>query len=86
MTAVVAAWAVSGAAPNEEDVRDGVVAQVMVAAGDRVAVGQPLVCVEAMKMEMWLNAATAGTVRVVHVKAKDSVASGTLLVELETAE
>ncbi len=64
----------------------GVVAQVLVAAGDRVAAGQPLVCVEAMKMEMWLNAAAAGTVRAVHVGTRDTVAAGALLVELEIAE
>jgi geranyl-CoA carboxylase alpha subunit len=63
----------------------GVVAQVAVAVGDRVAAGQPLVCVEAMKMEMWLHAAAAGTVRAVHVKLKDSVASGAVLVELEVS-
>jgi biotin carboxyl carrier protein len=38
-----------------------------VAPGDTVAAGQPLVCVEAMKMEMWLHAGAAGTVRAVHV-------------------
>jgi geranyl-CoA carboxylase alpha subunit len=64
----------------------GVVAQVLVAAGDAVAAGQPLVCVEAMKMEMWLNAAAAGTVRAVNVKARDTVASGAVLVELEIQE
>ncbi len=64
----------------------GVVAQVLVAAGDSVAAGQPLVCVEAMKMDMWLNAAAAGTVRAVHVQARDAVASGTLLVTLEIAQ
>jgi geranyl-CoA carboxylase alpha subunit len=61
----------------------GVVAQVAVAPGDAVSVGQPLVCVEAMKMEMWLNAAAAGTVRAVHVRARDAVAAGAVLVELE---
>jgi geranyl-CoA carboxylase alpha subunit len=64
----------------------GVVAQVMVAVGDAVSAGQPLVCVEAMKMEMWLNAASAGTVRAVHVQLKDSVASGAVLVEIDVAE
>ena len=63
----------------------GVVAQVAVAVGDAVAAGQPLVCVEAMKMEMWLNAAAAGTVRAVHVRFKDSVASGAVLVEIDMA-
>jgi geranyl-CoA carboxylase alpha subunit len=61
----------------------GVVAQVLVSAGDRVAAGQPMVCVEAMKMEMWLNAGAAGTVRAVHAKAKEPVAAGALLVELD---
>ncbi len=64
----------------------GVVAQVAVAPGDAVAAGQPLVCVEAMKMEMWLHAAAAGTVRAVHVAVKDPVAAGAVLVELEIAE
>jgi biotin carboxyl carrier protein len=61
----------------------GVVAQVAVAVGDVVAAGQQLVCVEAMKMEMWLHAAAAGTVRALHVKARDAVAAGAVLVELE---
>ena len=61
----------------------GVVAQVAVQPGDVVAAGQPLVCVEAMKMEMWLHAGTAGTVRAVHVKLKDAVAAGAVLVELD---
>jgi geranyl-CoA carboxylase alpha subunit len=64
----------------------GVVAQVAVAVGDAVNAGQTLVCVEAMKMEMWLNAAGAGTVRAVHVRLKDSVASGAVLVEIDLAE
>jgi geranyl-CoA carboxylase alpha subunit len=64
----------------------GVVAQVAVTVGDAVSAGQPLVCVEAMKMEMWLHAAAAGTVRAVHVQPKDSVASGAVLVEIDLAE
>ncbi len=64
----------------------GVVAQVSVQPGDTVAVGQPLVCVEAMKMEMWLSATAAGTVKAVHAVAKQSVAKGAVLVELEIAE
>jgi geranyl-CoA carboxylase alpha subunit len=61
----------------------GVVAQVSVGVGDSVHAGQALVCVEAMKMEMWLAAGAAGTVRAVHVKPKDAVASGAVLVEIE---
>ncbi len=63
----------------------GIVAQVSVAVGQAVGPGQPLVCVEAMKMEMWLHAAAAGTVKAVHAKPKDTVAAGTVLVELEIA-
>ncbi len=61
----------------------GVVAQVAVQPGSAVASGQRLVCVEAMKMEMWLHATAAGTVKAVHVKAKDTVAAGAVLVELD---
>jgi len=64
----------------------GVVAQVAVEVGQRVAAGQPLVCVEAMKMEMWLNAAAAGVVSAVRVALRDTVASGTALVELDLDE
>jgi geranyl-CoA carboxylase alpha subunit len=61
----------------------GVVAHLAVAVGDAVQPGQPLVCVEAMKMELWQHAGAAGTVRAIHVQPKDPVAAGTLLVELE---
>ncbi|MCW5659156.1 MAG: ATP-grasp domain-containing protein [Burkholderiaceae bacterium] len=64
----------------------GTVAQVLVRAGDAVTAGQPLVSVEAMKMEMWLNAAAAGTVRAVHALPKATVASGAVLVELDIPE
>jgi geranyl-CoA carboxylase alpha subunit len=61
----------------------GVVAKVAVAAGDAVEAGQPLVCVETMKMEMWVAAGTAGVVAELRVAAGDSVAAGALLVRLE---
>ncbi len=61
----------------------GVVAQVSVTPGQRVQAGQPLVCVEAMKMEMWLNAAAAGVVSAVRVAPRDTVAAGAVLVELD---
>jgi geranyl-CoA carboxylase alpha subunit len=63
----------------------GTVAQVLVRAGDAVRAGQQLVSVEAMKMEMWLTAAAAGTVRAVHAAPKAAVESGAVLVELEIA-
>ena len=64
----------------------GVVTQLRVAPGDAVQEGQPLVCVEAMKMEMWLHAAARGRVTALHAKAGDQVASGAVLVEIATAD
>ena len=61
----------------------GRVTQVLVAAGASVQVGQQLVCVEAMKMEMWLCSEAAGVVLAVHARAGDQVESGALLVELD---
>ena len=78
--------------PNADALKDasrarspvaGKVTQVLVAPGDAVQNGQQLVCVEAMKMEMWLCAESAGTVKAVHAKAGDQVESGAVLVELE---
>ncbi len=63
----------------------GVVAQLLVKAGDTVTAGQPLLSVEAMKMEMWLNAAAAGTVRLVRAAPRDVVAAGAVLVEMDVA-
>ncbi len=63
----------------------GKVTQVAVAAGDAVAAGQPLLCVEAMKMEMWVFEQAAGTVTALHASIGDQVASGTLLVQLQVA-
>jgi geranyl-CoA carboxylase alpha subunit len=60
-----------------------VVAQVLVKPGDAVSVGQPLICVEAMKMEMWLNAQAGGTVRAVHAREREAVSAGALMVELD---
>ncbi|CAH0351646.1 acetyl/propionyl/methylcrotonyl-CoA carboxylase subunit alpha [Aquabacterium sp. CECT 9606] len=64
----------------------GVVAQVLVKPGDTVAEGQPLLSVEAMKMEMWLNAQAPGVVKAVHVAVGEQVQSQALLIELELGE
>ncbi len=60
----------------------GTVIRVLVAAGDEVAPRQPLVVLEAMKMETPLVAPYAATVNAVHVAEGDRVAAGTVLVEL----
>jgi biotin carboxyl carrier protein len=64
----------------------GVVARVMVAAGDVVTSGQPLVAIEAMKMEHLLRAPRDGTVRTVNARAGEMVSPGVALVELEEAD
>jgi geranyl-CoA carboxylase alpha subunit len=64
----------------------GKVTQIKVAVGDTVADAQQLLCVEAMKMEMWLTAQVAGKVVAVHASVGDQVESGALLVEIEPEE
>ena len=61
----------------------GVVAKVAVKEGESVEAGQPLACIEAMKMEMWVSAAAAGRVLRVAVSEGRQVAAAALLVELE---
>ncbi len=60
----------------------GTVIKVLVAVGDRVAAREPLVVLEAMKMETPLLAPYPATVDAVHVAEGDRVAGGVLLVEL----
>ncbi|HEX5800467.1 MAG TPA: acetyl-CoA carboxylase biotin carboxyl carrier protein subunit [Gaiellaceae bacterium] len=62
----------------------GTVIRVHVAAGDHVTVRQPLLVLEAMKMETPLAAPYDALVKAVHVEEGDRVAGGALLVELET--
>jgi biotin carboxyl carrier protein len=61
----------------------GTVVRVLAAEGDRVEQRQPLVVLEAMKMETPLVSPYEAVVRRVHVAEGDRVAGGALLVELE---
>jgi acetyl/propionyl-CoA carboxylase alpha subunit len=61
----------------------GVVIRVLAAEGDRVEHRQPLVVLEAMKMETPLVSPSEGVVRRVHVVEGDQVTGGAVLVELE---
>jgi len=61
----------------------GTVIRVDVAAGDTVEARQPLVVLEAMKMETPVAAPFDATITAVHVSAGDRVARGAVLVELE---
>ncbi len=61
----------------------GTVIKVLVGEGDRVQPRQPLVVLEAMKMETPVVSPYEAVVRAVHVAEGDRVAGGTVLVELE---
>lgn len=60
----------------------GLVIEVLVKAGDTVSAGDPLLVLEAMKMENSLTAAADGTVETVHVSKGDAVEKQQLLIEL----
>jgi oxaloacetate decarboxylase alpha subunit len=60
----------------------GRVAEVVVAAGDTVAVGDVLLVLEAMKLENPIEAPRDGQVAAVHVAVGDQVSVGEELVEL----
>jgi acetyl/propionyl-CoA carboxylase alpha subunit len=62
----------------------GTVIRVEVEAGAETRARQPLVVLEAMKMEIPVHSPFDGTVRAVHVAPGDRVAGGTPLVELES--
>ena len=61
----------------------GRVVKALVAVGATVAAGEPVIVIEAMKMENELVAPRAGVVRVIHVKAGDTVERDAPLLELE---
>lgn len=60
----------------------GTIARVLVEAGARVEAGQPLLVLEAMKMENQISAPRAGTVERVSVAVGQSVALGVVLIEI----
>jgi glutaconyl-CoA/methylmalonyl-CoA decarboxylase subunit gamma len=63
-------------------VMPGIVREVRVAAGDAVAKGQPLLILEAMKMQNEVRSPAAGSVAVLHVAPGTAVAKGDTLVTL----
>ena len=62
----------------------GTVIRVEVAPGDAVRARQPLVVLEAMKMEIPVHSPFDGTIKGVHAAEGDRVAGGSILVELES--
>jgi propionyl-CoA carboxylase alpha chain len=64
----------------------GSVLRLLVAVGDSVAAGQPLLAMEAMKMEHQVVAPAAGTVAEIFVQVGQQLAHGQRLVQLDTDE
>jgi biotin carboxyl carrier protein len=63
----------------------GKIVTVLVGVGERVEAGQPLVVLEAMKMESTLAAEVAGSVSTIHVLAGATVEAGATLIEIAPA-
>jgi acetyl-CoA/propionyl-CoA carboxylase biotin carboxyl carrier protein len=61
----------------------GTIVKVLVAVGQAVEVGEPVVVLEAMKMENQINAEKAGTVKAVNVSAGDTVGAGDVVVVID---
>lgn len=61
----------------------GTVVKILVSVGDRVAAGQALLVVEAMKMETKIATSKAGTVKALHVAEGDLCDAGITLAEIE---
>ena len=61
----------------------GLVLRILVSVGQHVQPGEPLVVLEAMKMEQTIKTSIHGEVRAVLVKCGDIVAPGQMLVEID---
>ncbi|MFN8672524.1 MAG: acetyl-CoA carboxylase biotin carboxyl carrier protein subunit [Candidatus Sericytochromatia bacterium] len=61
----------------------GTILEVLVNIGDEVEEGQDLVCLESMKMQMFISAESAGKVSEIKVDVGDFVNEGDLLIVLE---
>jgi glutaconyl-CoA decarboxylase len=76
----------AGAGPSTvKSPMPGRLVKVLVRAGERLTAGQPVVVVEAMKMENELRAPRAGTVREIRCAEGTAVEAGQDLVVLEAA-
>jgi len=81
--APAAAPAAAGSGEAVPSLLAGNVFKVLVSAGDQVAEGEPLVVIEAMKMETEISAPRAGRVSEICVAAGDAIRVGDALVMLD---
>jgi urea carboxylase len=63
----------------------GNVWKLLVEAGHKVEAGEPLVILEAMKMEFPIHAPVSGTVRTLHCRPGKAISAGDALMEIELA-
>lgn len=63
----------------------GKILEVVIKEGDRVELGDPVVILEAMKMENELKAPISGTVTTIAVSKSDSVEKNELILEIEAS-
>jgi len=73
------------ATPEVSAPMPGKVLAILVREGERVAAGQPLIVMEAMKMETTLYAESPAIVKRIAVAPGDAVGHGALLIELSPA-
>jgi pyruvate carboxylase subunit B len=67
-----------------KSVMPGVVVELLVSEGESVEQGQPLLILEAMKMQNEIGAPATGVVKQIHVKKGQAVAGGAKLLSLST--
>lgn len=60
----------------------GKILDIFVKVGDKVAVGQTILCLEAMKMENNINTDKDGVITAIHIQKNDVVLEGNILVEI----
>jgi biotin carboxyl carrier protein len=72
-------------APGSKSVKapiPGLVHSILVKAGDEIVKGQPVIILEAMKMESEISSAAAGTIKKILVKEGETVQEGQILIEI----
>jgi geranyl-CoA carboxylase alpha subunit len=83
--AAPAAAAATGSDGKVRAAMNGRVVAVLVKAGERVAAGQPVMTLEAMKMEHVHSAPIAGTISAIDAAEGEQVTTGKIVIEIEAS-